>query len=47
MPEERSTVETVKEARQGVTGHNVRWVLLASCALAVVAMGIVFLLFGS
>jgi hypothetical protein len=25
-------------ARQGVTGHGVRWVLVASCALAVVIM---------
>jgi hypothetical protein len=25
-------------ARQGVTGHGVRWVLTASCALAVVIM---------
>lgn len=25
-------------ARQGVTGHGVRWVLAASCALAVVIM---------
>jgi hypothetical protein len=40
MPEERATVETVKEARQGVTGHNARVVLIVSCALAIVAMGI-------
>jgi hypothetical protein len=46
MPEERATVETVKEARQGVTGHNARVVLIVSCALAIVAMGIVFLLVG-
>jgi hypothetical protein len=25
------------QARQGVTGHNVRYVLIASCALIVVA----------
>jgi hypothetical protein len=47
MAEERATVETVKQARQGVTGHNARTVLLVSCALAVIAMGIVFLLVGS
>jgi hypothetical protein len=47
VPEERATVETVKEARQGVTGHNARLVLIVSCALAIVAMGIVFLLVGS
>jgi hypothetical protein len=46
MPEERSTVETVNEARQGVTGHNARVVLLVSCALAIVGMGIVFFLVG-
>ena len=46
MPEERSTVETVKQARQGVTGHNARIVLLVSCALAIIGMGIAFLLVG-
>ncbi|MBV8448281.1 MAG: hypothetical protein JO357_14885 [Hyphomicrobiales bacterium] len=46
MSEKRPTVETVKEARQGVTGHNVRFVLLVSCVLAIAAMGIVFLLVG-
>jgi hypothetical protein len=46
MPEERSTLESVQEARQGVTGHNVRLVLLVSCVLAIVALGIVFLLVG-
>ena len=46
MPEERSTIETVTQARQGVTGHNARVVLVVSCALAIVAMGIIFLLAG-
>jgi hypothetical protein len=46
MPEEHPTVETVKEARQGVTGHNARIVLFVSCALAIVGMGIAFLLVG-
>jgi hypothetical protein len=40
-PEERSTVVSGDEARQGVTGHNVRYVLLASCVLAVGALIIV------
>jgi hypothetical protein len=47
MQEEHSTVETAKEARQGVTGHNVRFVLAVSCVLVIVAMGVVFLLVGS
>lgn len=46
MPEERPTVETVKEARQGVTGHNVRFVLFVACALAIIGMGLAFLLVG-
>ena len=46
MPEERSIIETVTQARQGVTGHNARLVLVVSCALAIVAMGIIFLLVG-
>lgn len=38
-------VETTTEARQGVTGHNVRTVLLASVAAAVVALVIVYFAF--
>tara|TARA_R110000787_G_scaffold52293_1_gene123211 strand:- start:85 stop:219 length:135 start_codon:yes stop_codon:yes gene_type:complete len=30
------------EARQGVTGHNVRWVLRASMLLAVLALIVVY-----
>jgi hypothetical protein len=44
MEDQHSTVETAEEARQGVTGHNVRLVLLISCVLAIVLLGIVFLL---
>jgi hypothetical protein len=33
-----STKVHADAARQGVTGHGVRWVLAASCALAVVIM---------
>lgn len=47
MQTERSTHETVTEARQGVTGHNVRYVLLISCALAVMLMVAVFIFVGS
>ncbi len=46
MPKEHPTVETVKEARQGVTGHNARIVLAVSCALAILGMGLVFLIVG-
>ncbi|SEF12190.1 hypothetical protein SAMN05444161_8707 [Rhizobiales bacterium GAS191] len=35
MSTERSTRETEEETRQGVTGHNVRYVLLISCTLCV------------
>ena len=38
-------VESTKEARQGVTGHNVRWVLLFSTAAVVVAFFVVYLVF--
>jgi sporulation protein YlmC with PRC-barrel domain len=34
QPEQRSTTTSGDEARQGVTGHNVRYVLAVSCALA-------------
>ena len=43
---EPSVKETVEEARQGTTGHNVRYVLVASCALVVVLMIIAFVAFG-
>jgi hypothetical protein len=38
-------VESTTEARQGVTGHGVRYVLIISVAAAVCAMAIVFLIF--
>ena len=38
-------VETTTEARQGVTGHNVRYVLFISVAAAVVGMAIVYFVF--
>jgi len=44
---ERSTRQTVTEARQGVTGHNVRYVLLVSCTLAVMLMTAVLIFVGN
>jgi acid phosphatase family membrane protein YuiD len=44
MPE-RQIVETTAEARQGVTGHNVRYVLIWSILGVVVALVIVYFLF--
>ena len=37
MTDERPTVITPDRARQGVTGHNVRYVLIFSLALVVIA----------
>ena len=44
---DRTIHRTVLEARQGVTGHKVRYVLLWSCALAVVLLGVIFLFVAS
>jgi hypothetical protein len=38
-------VESTTEARQGVTGHNVRYVLIFSVVAAVAAMVIVYFMF--
>jgi hypothetical protein len=43
---QHSIRETADEARQGVTGHKVRYVLAASCSLAVVLMIAVLVLVG-
>jgi len=37
MTDERPTVISQDRARQGVTGHNVRYVLIVSMALVVIA----------
>jgi hypothetical protein len=37
--------ETPTEARQGVTGHNVRTVLAVSLAALVIAFGVIYALF--
>ena len=42
---EKRTVENATEARQGVTGHNVRWVLFASTAAIIVAFAAVYVAF--
>ena len=47
MPEwhGEQTVETTTEARQGVTGHNVRYVLVWSTVGVIVSFVIVYSLF--
>jgi hypothetical protein len=47
MPEwhGEQTVETATEARQGVTGHNVRYVLVWGVGGVIVAFAIVYFLF--
>lgn len=39
------TVETAVEARQGVTGHNVRYVLGIGLTSAIVALGLLWYFF--
>jgi hypothetical protein len=47
MPERHGEqiIETTTEARQGVTGHNVRYVLVWSTGGVIVAFVIVYFLF--
>jgi hypothetical protein len=47
MPERHGEqiVETTTEARQGVTGHNVRYVLVWGIGGVIVAFAIVYFLF--
>lgn len=47
MPEQHGsqTVETRAEARQGVTGHNVRYVLAISLVSVIVLFAIVYYAF--
>ncbi|MBV9347127.1 MAG: hypothetical protein JOZ70_08355 [Pseudolabrys sp.] len=42
---DKRTVENATEARQGVTGHNVRWVLMAGTVAVIVGFAIVYLAF--
>jgi hypothetical protein len=42
---DRPIVETATQARQGVTGHNVRYVLLFSTVAVVIALAVVYALF--
>jgi hypothetical protein len=44
-PEDRAPVLSRRSARQGVTGHNVRYVLGFSLAAVVIAFIIIYLLF--
>jgi hypothetical protein len=43
-PEQPPVVST-REARQGVTGHNVRYVLGVSLAALIIAFGIIWLIY--
>ena len=43
--DQQTVVKTTNQARQGVTGHNVRYVLTVGTALAVAAMVVVWLAF--
>lgn len=45
MADERPIVKSTNEARQAVTGHNVRYVLAFGTLGAVVALGILWLVF--
>jgi hypothetical protein len=38
-------VESTTEARQGVTGHNVRYVLVFGTLAAVIGMAVVYFMF--
>jgi hypothetical protein len=44
-PNDRRTVLPARNARQGVTGHNVRYVLGFGLAAVIVAFVIIYLLF--
>jgi hypothetical protein len=37
------TLKTATEARQGVTGHNVRFVLIASTTAVIIAFAMIYL----
>ena len=45
QPDRKRIVEDTTAARQGVTGHNVRYVLGFSLFSAVVALGVIWILF--
>jgi hypothetical protein len=44
-PQDERIVETAARARQGVTGHNVRYVLAFSTGAVVVAFIIIYFIF--
>lgn len=43
--DQQGVVKTTTQARQGVTGHNVRYVLIIGTALAVAAMAVIWFIF--
>jgi hypothetical protein len=45
QPDKKRIVEDTTAARQGVTGHNVRYVLGISLFTAVIALGAIWILF--
>jgi hypothetical protein len=45
MPENAPIVKSATAARQGVTGHKVRYVLAISLAAAIIGLGIIWLNF--
>jgi hypothetical protein len=47
MPERygEQIIETKTEARQGVTGHNVRYVLLFGTTAVIVAFAVIYIFF--
>jgi hypothetical protein len=44
-PQDERIVETTTEARQGVTGHNVRYVLFFGVAGVVLAFAILYFMY--
>jgi len=40
LPSEKPTVKSTTQARAGVTGHNVRYVLMISLGAAIVALAV-------
>ena len=44
-PAERPTLKTTDQARQGVTGHNVRYVLVFGLVGVAIAFAIIYLVY--
>jgi hypothetical protein len=43
--DQQTVVKTTNQARQGVTGHNVRYVLTVGTALAIAALAVIWFAF--